>query len=213
MNKGLCFLAFVCGAVAGACGAWYIAEKKFEEREQEAVDSVKERYTIQKPVTLDEALEKTREKIPSVNKLMGDLSRDNKETNDQGMMEYATKLAKEGYTKYSHTDDKSTPIKGTEEDTDYIYIISPDDFGDQEEYDKISLTYYSDEVLVDENDDVISDEDLCVPSDFASHFGEYEDDSVFVRNDRLKTDYEILMDPREYYGEIVAEKPKDVEVQ
>lgn len=30
------------------------------------------------------------------------------------------------------------------------------------------------------------------------HFGEYEDDSVFVRNDRLKTDYEILLDEENY---------------
>ena len=37
-----------------------------------------------------------------------------------------------------------------------------------------------------------------VVEDFADHFGEYEDDSVFVRNNRLKCDYEILRDEGEY---------------
>lgn len=39
-----------------------------------------------------------------------------------------------------------------------------------------------------------------------THFGEYEPDSVFVRNDRLKVDYEILMDQRTY-AQVLEEKP------
>ena len=39
-----------------------------------------------------------------------------------------------------------------------------------------------------------------------THFGEYEDDSVFVRNDNLKADYEILADKRTY-AELLKEKP------
>ena len=39
-----------------------------------------------------------------------------------------------------------------------------------------------------------------------TRFGEYEPDSVFVRNDRLKCDYEILLDERSY-AEILQDKP------
>ena len=45
-----------------------------------------------------------------------------------------------------------------------------------------------------------------IGKDSLTHFGEYEDDSVFVRNDRLKADYEILMDQRTY-AEVLQEKP------
>ena len=45
---------------------------------------------------------------------------------------------------------------------------------------------------------MISDVDNVVGKDSLSKFGEYEPDSVYVRNDREKTDYEILADTRCY---------------
>ena len=54
------------------------------------------------------------------------------------------------------------------------------------------------QIITDENDEPIDDIDDIVGSDFAEHFGEYEDDSVFIRNDRLQCDYEILRDDRNY---------------
>ena len=44
-----------------------------------------------------------------------------------------------------------------------------------------------------------------------SHFGEYEDDSVFVRNDDRKCDYEILMDQR-LYSDVIKGMPRQMEV-
>ena len=37
-----------------------------------------------------------------------------------------------------------------------------------------------------------------VGEDFEEHFGDYEEDSVFVRNDELGLDYEILRDMRNF---------------
>ena len=78
------------------------------------------------------------------------------------------------------------------------YVISPDEFGELDDYETISLTYYSDKVLADDMDQVIDDYMVCVGNDFMNHFGEYEDDSVFIRNDARKCDYEILYDLRPY---------------
>ena len=77
-------------------------------------------------------------------------------------------------------------------------MISPEEFGEFEEYEKISLTYYADQVLTDENDEEVDNVEECVGVESLNHFGDYEDDSVFVRNDRLKCDYEILLDQRNY---------------
>lgn len=77
------------------------------------------------------------------------------------------------------------------------YIIPPEEF-DMEDYDTCSLTYYSDGILADENNDIIEDVEDTVGEESLTHFGEYEDDSVFVRNDKLKIDYEILLDIRRY---------------
>lgn len=88
------------------------------------------------------------------------------------------------------------------------HIISPDAFGDQDGYDQISLTYYSDKTLADDKDHAMDEDEIeeTVGKESLTHFGEYEEDSVFVRNDRLKADYEILMDSRTY-AEILKEKP------
>ena len=78
------------------------------------------------------------------------------------------------------------------------YVISPAEFGEIYEYDTSSLTYYSDGVLTDEDNKPIENVDEIVGEDSLNHFGEYEDDSVFVRNDKFKIDYEILADVRKY---------------
>lgn len=88
---------------------------------------------------------------------------------------------------------------------DYIepYIIAPEDFGEFSDYDKVSLSYYADGILADDNDGILEHVVETVGLDFFSHFGEYEEDSVFVRNDELKTDYEILLDPRKYSDVVI----------
>ena len=79
------------------------------------------------------------------------------------------------------------------------YVISPDEFGEFGDYEKISLTYFADGVLADENNYPLDEESYkLVGRESLTHFGEYEEDSVFVRNDAAKCDYEILLDQRMY---------------
>ena len=88
------------------------------------------------------------------------------------------------------------------------YVIEPDAFGEAEGYDEISLTFYADGTVTDDNDRAMSEDEIeeTIGKDSLSHFGEYEADSVFVRNDRLKADYEILKDLRSY-ADVLREKP------
>ena len=79
------------------------------------------------------------------------------------------------------------------------YIISPEEFGESGNYTQISLTYTLKEFWQTTKNEIIEDIDDTVGEDFADHFGDYEDDSVFVRNDRLRCDYEILKDNRSYH--------------
>ena len=81
---------------------------------------------------------------------------------------------------------------------DIPYVIPPEEFGEIEEYDTESLTYYQDGVLTDQDDSIIDNIDELIGEDSLTHFGEFEDDSVFVRNDKLRCDYEILRDLRNY---------------
>ena len=185
-------IAFVAGGAIGSVATWYFVKKKYETIAQEEIDSVKERFLGNKSeepsiyISPEEEVE-TKEEIEEIN------------------AQYEEILVDNGYTGYSN-------ISATKEDdiSAVPYVIPPEEFGEKEDYDCISLTYYDDGVLTDSYDELIEDVENVVGNDSLKHFGEYEDDSVFVRNDRLKNDYEILADPRKY-SDVIKKKPHPVE--
>lgn len=87
------------------------------------------------------------------------------------------------------------------------HVISPEEFGDMDEYECLSLTYFSDGILADENNQIIADPDNLIGPHSLEQFGEYEEDSVFVRNDKIRCDFEILLDLRTYDQAIVFMPP------
>lgn len=197
-SKGIAFLAFIAGAGMGSVCTWQLLKRKYELIAQEEIDSVKAAYA-------------TRETGKSFvegfcNGLKVAEDRTQKDESDVDFKKYASIIQKEGYTDYS----RSVEEKKGEAFVEKPYIISPEEFGEFEEYEKISLTYYADEVLADENDEEVDDVDEIVGEESLNHFGEYEDDSVFVRNDRLKCDYEILLDQRNY-SDVAKTRPHRVE--
>lgn len=91
-------------------------------------------------------------------------------------------------------------------ENDEPYLIRREEYGSRHDYEVSSLTYYaSDDVLVDENDEVIEKEEIgsLVGDNFSDYFGTCDDDpdAVYIRNERLKTDFEILRDLNAYYTE------------
>ena len=78
------------------------------------------------------------------------------------------------------------------------YVIAPYDFGELDGYSQFELTYYSDDVLEDEDYNIVTDRDELIGADSLLTFGEYEEDAVFVRNERLRADFQILKDYRTY---------------
>lgn len=170
---------FIAGAVSGSFITWALIKDKYEKIAQEEIDSVKRVFSRRKPTSPEDDIQGEESVADEVDR-------------------YHEQLEKNGYTQYS---DISTTKQKNEEDkigVDKPYIIPPDDFGELDDYEKITLIYYTDGVLADDNDDLVEDIGEVVVEDFASHFGEYEDDSVFVRNDKLKCDYEILLDQGKY---------------
>ena len=192
-SKLLSFLAFVMGASVGSLVTWKFVEKKYKQIAQEEIDSVKETYAKMRKDDL-EAKQADLEEAKA--KLHSDASEkvETPEVKPEEVKEYEDVIARHNYTSYSNNINE----KGGDVMTDRPYIIPPEDFGDYPDYETISLTYYNDKVLTDEYNEIVDDIDDLIGEDSLNHFGEYEDDSVFVRNDALKVDYEILLDPANY---------------
>lgn len=93
--------------------------------------------------------------------------------------------------------EKTNPI----EPTMVPYVISPEAFANEHsDFAKITLLYYEDnEVLEYEeynentDDDHFADIGSVIGYDAINHFGEYETDAVFVRNEALGNDYEVIL--------------------
>lgn len=193
MNKKTVFiLAFIMGAAVGVAGTFGYAKKKYEEIAQEEIDSVKEVFSRKENDT----------------RVVAEKETTNFDTNKPDLTEYAAILKKEKYINYSEANEKDEEGK---EIMNKPYVIPPESFDDLEDYDAISLIYYADGILADENDEIIEDVENVVGFESLSHFGEFEDDSVYVRNDARKCDYEILTDQRNY-SEVAKPKPHQMEV-
>lgn len=122
----------------------------------------------------------------------GETEPDNSEVTQSQIIE------ENGYTQYS-SNIKTNEKREEEDEMDKPYIITPEEFSDSD-YNTETLSYWADGVVTDIDDEPLTDDQIedLIGEDSLSHFGEYEDDSVFVRNDRLRTDYEILADTRRY---------------
>lgn len=183
------FAMFMAGATVGAAGAWLYLKRYYEQIAQEEIDSVKAAFAERKDFTIN----KQPGEDVEINKKKADMAKLKPD-----LVDYAAKLQEQGYTNYSAKSEKNNKEEENLPVSEKPYIISPEEYGDFDDYTKLSLTYYSDGTLADDEDEIIDNIDETVGSDFAEHFGDYEDDSVFIRNDRLKCDYEILRDNRSY---------------
>ena len=203
------FIIFATGAVIGSVVTWKIIKTKYEQIAQEEINSVKEVFSKREdelkwnhsgePIGKVENVEKTEDGIKF-----------SATVNKPDLQEYAAKIKKEGYFNYSNPSEPKDEEKKEESNMNKPYVIPPEEFGEADGYNTISLTYYIDGYLADDDYDVVEDVDDIIGLESLNHFGDYEDDSVFVRNDRLMTDYEILLDQRNYL-DIINRSPHLVE--
>lgn len=182
---------FAVGAAAGSVITWFITKTKYEKIINDEINA--QIYDIR-----EESIKMREEKINELNKVknkMMDLVNQTDQDNEDDI-EYGEIIESDG-TITNPVDDIPEPKE--QEETDYIepYVISPEEF-DEKGYKLQTLIYYADGYLTDDMDFPIVDIDGTVGEDAVNHFGEYEDDSVFIRNDNTKIDYEILADSRNF---------------
>lgn len=165
MNK---VFIFTLGAAAGSLLTWKLLEKKYKQIADEEIASVKEIYKAKyENQHYEEDVES--EKIDDI---------------------AGVKIA---YYKQAADYSNDEAVIEVEQGEDRIepYVITPEEYGDKEGYETRSLTFYADEILADENEDIINEPENMI-GDALNHFGEYADFAVYVRDENNECDYEIL---------------------
>lgn len=195
-------LMFAVGAAVGSAVTWKVVKTRYERIVQEEIESVKTAFNDLVAIRQDETeeTEETDESDPKLQPKQGQIDWSELEDLDEEEEdEEEYEPTEEDMAEYEQLTANYTNGKGgagkMERDP---YVIAPYDFGEIDGYHTIELTYYADDVLEDDSYCIVDDRDELIGPKALNTFGEYEDDAVFVRNERLRTDFQILKDYRTY---------------
>lgn len=189
MNDKLSSAIIFCGGVfIGGFLTWDFFKTKYEKIADEEIASVKETFEHREPrpdknYKVEEAL-KGNDAYINVS---------------PGVAERIIQIIdSNGYRNYSNAKMEIEKKGGTADmELKQPYVITPEQYEDNVDYTKVSLTWYNDEVLEDDWGNVLDPDDV-IGSEALKTFGQYEKDSVFVRDDDEQIDYEVLLDTRSY---------------
>lgn len=178
-------LYLVLGGIVGGFVGWFMTRTYYKKEIQE----IREAHAEMDKKKCEEVVQNKEKEEPE----------EAYEVNKEDLHEYAEMLRKQGYSGQSNG--HKAP-----------YTIAPDEFGeDDTNYEQLSFTYYADGVLTDDNDDPVTNVAEII-GDALNHIGEWEPDAVYVRNETLGLEYEILRDERTY-AEVEQDKPRPVEIK
>ena len=191
--KGLCI--FGAGVIAGAFVAARAVKEKYQQEAEEEIAEMREYYReLKKESTKvetaeDDTKEESKEESKEDFKPIEELAEAEEIIKDRGYI---------NYTHYNDTDIKENN-KEEQVDENEIYIIDPEEYGGENgEYDTASLTYFKDGVLADEVDEIVA-YNIIGGEENLQPFKDYPDcNAVYVRDDNIMVDYEILRDPYQY---------------
>lgn len=191
-NTAINILAFAAGAATGSIVAWKVLDAKYEKRVQEEIKSVKETFSKKTVASVEETVEEDIEE---------DVEEEQEDTINKyekpDIFEYVSIIEEQGYTNYSTNKTEKPTVEPVATDYNKPFIISPEEFGEYDDYLIESLTYFSDGILAYDSGEIIEDIDDFVGLDSLKELDEYND-AVYVRNDNTFTDYEILLSERKY---------------
>ena len=231
MNKGVIgVLSFIAGAGAGVAGSFIFFEKKYQKKIDETVKKINatsiqgeqndkpeeaKNEPVQSATVIDIPKEEFKPVVVRTETGTGEISVENSLQKQAALVAREkpdiinyNKMIKE--LKYVPTNDEED-----EEYSKYPYLITDDKipFGEKTDpdgnpYTVTTLIFYDDGVIADTSYEIIDDVNDVIGNDSLEHFGEFHNrDSVYVRNDRLRTDFEVCMSKLSWGDDILTRMP------
>lgn len=189
--KGLKYVfIFLAGAGVGALVTNKLVADKYKKIADEEIESVKEVFNKEHRCENKENTVK-QSMVNSIIKECEELEQEeNEEIIDE--MEYASDDDEDPDLLYDEPDKSNDEVIEP-------YTIAPEEYGEMPGYDQKTLYYYADKLLAYSDGVLVTDPiELIGKIKLEGAFGEYSDDGVYVRNDNLKCDYEILLSLKTY---------------
>lgn len=180
-------LIFLAGASVGAGATWYFVKKHYEKVADEEINDVVTRFKAYR-----DQLEEMHKGVPD----------ENPNPNYEGNSRRNNVVSMERPIQSNSDEELSNGIiddpKGENEGV-APYVISEEEFG-EEDYDQKTLYwYYRDNILATDEDIEVEDKFTTVGDALEEFKKDRYIERVLVRNEQDETDYEILISEKHYY--------------
>lgn len=180
-------IIFGVGAAVGFGGSWLLFKKKYEDKADQEIDEVK-KYYLDKFLIEQKKVEKLEKESKKIDEAIEKI--ETKEEKKAGAIsKYTTAYNK---VRKEEEEVKAEAESPEEDEPTKPYLITEEEFlNDKNEYDKLSLTYYTfDDTLSDECDEMVDIEET-ISSDIYNQLADSNED-LYVRNNSIETDFEIM---------------------
>lgn len=188
-SKFINVFVFAVGAAIGSAVTWKIVKTRYDRIIAEEIESVKKAFADVDTDSCDDVEPDADDEVgmPERPRQINWAELEDLDEDESDMTEYSRIVE-------NYTSEKGGAINMANEPK----VISPYEFGELDGYHQIELTYYADGVLEDDEGNIVEDGEELLGPDALNSYGQYEEDAVFVRNDKLRTDFQILRDYSTY---------------
>lgn len=163
----------VVGFAAGFGLATYLTKTKYEDMANEEIQAMRD-YVKKK--TGDES-EEVESKKAQVEKHKEDMKKF-----EEKRINYAQASEKGKEVEFMNDVDATKPYRIPEED----FVV------DDEDFEKVSLEYYTESELLYEGEEVVSNVEETVGQDCLNLLHGFEGDTIYIRNEKYQIDYEVI---------------------
>ena len=183
MNKGLIFtLGLLVGTAGGGLLVNTMLKQQYEQKADEEIAACRNAFIEELAKVRKESEEKSRE--------------EKKEAAEKAIQTYSPEPEKASEMILT----AGQKVVATVSEKKGPYIIPPDVFDDDNNpYKRAGMMLFNDSTVLKDDKILDLDEiDTFVGREALTHFGQYEEDRVCVRNEMLGIDYEILLIDKSY---------------
>lgn len=191
-------LAFSAGALISSIVTLVLTKRKYESIADKEIDEVKKYYLkkrMEDDKKLNEIIGKSEELDKKIEeKILTDAEiKDEKKVAETGDLKPSNTRQTVNYNNiYGKTEEKMAEKEAPEEEKPTKpYLITEDEYLNDDDNEKLALTYYAyDDTLADDMNEPVDIEET-ISSDIYNEIIDANED-IFVRNPILETDYEIM---------------------
>ena len=183
MNKGLIFtLGLLIGTAGGGLLVNTMLKQQYEQKADEEIAACRNAFVEELAKRRKEYDEKSRE--------------EKKEAAEKAIQTYSPEPEKAAEMILT----AGQKVVATVSENKGPYVIPPDVFDDDNNpYKRVGMMLFNDSTVLKDDKVLDLDEiDTFVGREALTHFGQYEEDRVCIRNEMLGTDYEILLIDKSY---------------